>query len=369
MRARVLVRRVAELKTAVIEALDFLEFEFSGKKVWVKPNLLGPYPPDAGVTTDPELVHQVVLELKRRGASRIWVADNPAGVREGSLEEYLAPTGVVAASEGCFVNAGVKSVKLTVESRFVKEVPVSNLIEETDVILNLPVFKTHALTVLTGAIKNMFGIIPGGYKSYLHTLAEDGEEFAELLVDIYQAIKLPILTIMDGLRGMDGINGPSGGRVLRLGILLASSNAVALDAVMALLVGVNPQAIPILRIAGGRHLGPIQADNIEIEGDFAPIRGFRVPDTGFASLITRVSKPVYQVFVPRVPVLDAKRCVRCGECAGNCPVQAITLNPYPEIDRRRCIRCFCCSEICPVGAMKVASRVRSLWERFRALMG
>jgi len=364
VRARVLIRKVIELKVAVIEALDFLEFDFAGKNVWVKPNLLGAYPPEAGVTTNPELVRRVVQELKRRNASQIWVADNPAGVSRGMrLEYYLAPTGVVAASEGCFVNAGVKPVNLWVDSHFVKEVPVSNIINEADVILNLPVFKTHALTVLTGAIKNMFGIIPGGYKSYLHTLARDGEEFAELLVDIYQAIKLPILTIMDGLRGMDGINGPSGGRVWRLGMLLTSSNAVALDAVMAMLVGVNPRAIPMLRIAGERGLGPIQVDDIEIKGDFAPIKGFRVPDTGFASLITRVSKPVYQVFVPRVPVLNVKRCIRCGECASNCPVQAIVLKPYPNIDRRRCIRCFCCSEICPTNAMVVAGRLRSFLER------
>jgi uncharacterized protein (DUF362 family)/ferredoxin len=363
MAAAVLIRKVTELRTAVAEALDFLEYDFAGKKVWVKPNLLGAYPPEAGVTTDPEFVHQIVRELKKRQAAKIWVADNPSGIRRTPLEEYLAPTGVVEASEGCFANISINPVNLKLKSRFIAEIPVSSIINEADVILNLPVFKTHALTILTGAIKNIFGIIPGGHKSYLHTLTADAEEFAELLVDIYQAVAKPILTIMDGLRGMDGLNGPSGGRVLKLGLLLASANPVALDAVMALLTGTKPAHIPTTRIASQRGLGPANPQEIKIIGDFAPLKGFRLPNAGFASFITRVSRPVYQVVIPRVPVLDKSRCIRCGECASNCPVQAITLNPDPEIERRKCIRCFCCSEICPTRAMTVAGHLKSFWLR------
>ncbi len=361
--ASVLVRRITDLEKAVGEALDFLECDFKGKKVWIKPNLLAPHPPEAGVTTNPELVHQIVLELKRRNPAKIWVADNPAGTHRNSLEEYLKPTRIVEASEGYFYNISVNPVKLKVQSRFISEIPVSNIINEADVILNLPVFKTHTLTILTGAIKNIFGIIPGGHKAYLHTLAVSADDFAELLVDIYQAVPKTMLHIMDGIRIMDGINGPSGGRVRKMDYLLTSNNGVALDAVMALFANARPENIPTTRIAGQRGLGPIKTEEIKITGDFAPIKDFRLPDAGLAALITRVSKPVYRFLLPRVPVLKKSRCRQCAECAQNCPVQAIKLNPYPEIERRKCIRCYCCSEICPAKAMTIASHLKSYWLR------
>ncbi len=361
-RARVLVRKITDLNSAVREALDFLQFDFFGKRVWVKPNLLAPHPPEAGITTDPELVRHLVHELRRRGAAKIRVGDNPAGVHKTPMAEYLAPTGVVTASEGCFENISVNPITVKITSRFVSEIPVSAILNEVDVILNLPVFKTHGLTIITGAIKNMFGIIPGGHKTYLHTVVKNGEEFAELLVDIYQAVKKPVLNIMDGIRGMDGPNGPSGGRVLKLGILLSSANAVALDAVMTLLAGAHPRKIPTSRIAHQRGLGPIEPDGIEIVGEFQPIKGFVLPPVGLATVVTSVSRFVYPL-LRRVPTLNQRRCRRCGDCVRNCPVKAIELAPYPKIDWRRCINCFCCAEICPVHAITIAGKLKSFYLR------
>jgi uncharacterized protein (DUF362 family) len=262
----VLVRKVVDLSAAIAEALDFLDYDFGGRKVWVKPNLLGPHPPEHSVTTDPEIVRHVVRGLRARGAKDIWVADNPGGGLQRNVSSYIAPTGVVEASEGCFRGISETPVSISTKSRFISEFTVSRIVTEVDVIMNLPVFKTHSLTLLTGAIKNLFGIIPGAQKSYLHTIVKSPYEFAELLVDIYQVIPVPVLTIMDALRGMDGQNGPSGGRVLKLGTLLAARNPVALDSVMAMMAGVEPTVIPTTRIASERGLGPSDPAGLDVSG-------------------------------------------------------------------------------------------------------
>jgi len=301
--------------------------------------------------------------LKRRGAAAVWVADNPAGRHAERLADYIAPTGVVEASEGCFLDAAERSLMLPLKSRFVQQVPVSAVLSETDIILNLPVFKTHALTILTGAVKNLFGNIPGLHKAHLHTLVRNGEEFAELLVDIYQALPVPVLNVMDALRGMDGQNGPSGGRVLKLGRILAARNPVALDSVMALMAGVNPESIPTNRIAVARGLGPARTEDIQIVGDFEPIPGFRLPSARLAGTITGIAGATFYRLVQRQPVADRELCTLCRRCTDNCPVQAIKMRPFPAVVRGRCITCFCCVEICPERAMVVPSALRGLLRR------
>jgi len=360
---RVLVRKVTDLSAAVTEALDFLAYDFAGKRVWVKPNLLGPHRPEHGVTTDPELIRNVVRGLQARGAKNVWVADNPGGGLQRNISSYIAPTGVVEASEGCFRGISETPVSMPTKSRLLSEFKFSRIVTEVDVMLNLPVFKTHALTILTGAIKNLFGIVPGGQKSYLHTLAKSGNDFGELLVDLYQAVPVPVLTIMDALRGMDGQNGPSGGRVLSIGKILTARNPVALDAVMAAMVGAKPALIPTTRIAAERGLGPGRIEDIEIEGEFEPIVGFRLPSARLASGITGLAASIAYPLIQRRPLLDRGLCIKCKRCADNCPANAIVLTPFPAIDRRKCITCYCCAELCPEKALTVPGPLRGLVQK------
>jgi len=358
--SRVLIRKVVDLPRTVKEALDFLAYDFAGKRVWVKPNLLGAHPPEAGVTTDPELVRSVVRELKRRGAALIRVYDNPGGSLSTDVETFIRPTGVIEASEGAFATAPQTPVVLRLRSRFVPAVPVSIFISDSDVILNLPVFKTHALTILTGAVKNLFGIIPGGHKSFLHTVTRTADEFAELLVDIYQAVPVPVLTIMDATRGMDGQNGPSGGRVLSIGRILAGANPVAVDSVMAMMAGARPSAVPTNRIAAERGLGPADPEAIDVVGDFGVVPGFKLPSPQVAAMATGLAGSAVYRLLQRRPLCRRRLCTRCRRCADNCPVQAITLSPYPVIDRHKCIMCYCCAELCPAKAMTVPGPLRGL---------
>ncbi|MFO7676581.1 MAG: DUF362 domain-containing protein [bacterium] len=359
---RVLVRRVTDLDATVAESLDFLGQNFRGLRVWVKPNLLGSHPPEDGVTTDPGVIAACVRELKARGAKAVFVGDNPGGGLTGPLSEFVAATGAVEASAGCFTDVSLRTTTLRLNSRFVPQVAVSALLNEVDLILNLPVLKTHALTILTGAVKNLFGVIPGRQKTLLHARARSAAEFAELMVDVFQALPVPVLTVMDALRGMDGPSGPSNGRVLTIGRLIAGRNPVAVDAVMAMMAGTRPDRVPMLRIAAARGLGPGRLAEIDIRGDSEPVPGFRLPTMLVANLGTFLSGAAYTATASR-PILAPDRCTRCGRCADGCPVEAITLAPKPVIAFRRCIACYCCVEICPERALSVRRGLRGLLRR------
>lgn len=354
---RVLVRKVTDLSADISEALDFLEQDFNGLRVWVKPNLLGAHRPEEGVTTDPAIITACVRELKRRGAARVIVGDNPGGGLTGPLPEYVAPTGAVEASEGCFLDVSRRTAPLKLNSRFTPRVAVSALLYEVDLILNLPVFKTHALTILTGAMKNLFGVIPGRQKTLLHARARNAVQFAELMVDICQALPVPVFSIVDGLRGMDGPSGPANGRLLRIGRLITGRNPVAVDSVLALLAGTRPDRVPMVRIAAARGLGPSRPEDITVTGEHAPVPGFRLPTMMVANVGMVFFNTLYTATASR-PVLNPERCTRCGRCAADCPVNAIRLSPLPTIAARRCISCYCCVELCPERALSVQRGLR-----------
>jgi len=168
---------------------------------------------------------------------------------------------------------------------------------------------------------------------------------------------------MDALRGMDGQSGPSGGRVLQLGRILASSNAVALDSVMAMMAGARPDAVPTNRIAAARGLGPARAEEIQIVGDFEMIPRFRLPSSWLAGTITGIAGLTFYRLIQRRPTYDKRLWNRCRRCADNCPVQAISMTPEPAIDQGKCVTCFCCVEACPDRAMLVPSVSRDLLRR------
>ncbi len=362
-RQSVLVLDATRLAEATREALDFLDTSFAGKRVWVKPNLLSPHPPERSVTTDPELVRYVVRELRRRGAAEVWVADSPAGSLQRDMASQFAITGIPQASEGSFRTISDRPVMLPCNSRLLPAVPAARLITQIDMIINLPVFKTHALTILTGAVKNLYGIIPGAQKSHLHTLARTSAEFGELLVDIYQSVSVPVLTIMDALRGMDGLNGPSNGRVLRLNRLIAGRNPLAVDIAQAALAGANPLDIPVILAAVKKGMAPENTSQIEILGSSKPIEGFQLPPARLAARLTPLLARLVYPFLRRWPYTDRQSCTRCGRCAENCPVLAISLSPFPQLNRDRCIICYCCVEICPEQAVSIPGVGRSILQQ------
>jgi uncharacterized protein (DUF362 family)/NAD-dependent dihydropyrimidine dehydrogenase PreA subunit len=329
----------------------------SGDKVLCKVNLLLPAKPEAAITTHPRLVEAVIKLVKSRGAEP-WVGDSSGG--RGKTQEAFEVSGIKAVCEkhnAKIINFDTSKVhKIEIpEGVILNELYVASAPFEADVVVCMPKLKTHALTLYTGAIKNMFGTVPGGKKALIHAITtSDAERFAEALVDIFS--KVPThLTVMDGIVGMEGI-GPNHGKPKKSNVLLASKKALELDAVSSALMGFEPKDIPTLKIAQRRGLGTIDLNNISILGEsLESVRmDYKKPQRIYRGLMFLPSF-VRNLFLetPRLPFPNKAGCNQCKECEENCPVDAIKVTNAPKFDHEKCIRCYCCHELCPEDGIKL----------------
>lgn len=345
-----------DVSEPVSRALLELPGDVQGKKVLVKPNILGAHAPEKGVDTHPAIVREVVKQLQARGAE-VWVGDNSGVGGYGANERSAKVSGIMEASSGCYRNIALNGKEINFQSRFCDKLVVSREVLEADLIVSLPRFKTHALTVLTEAVKNTFGYAVGGEKSRLHLRAATFNDFGEAVVDVFQ-VRPPDLSIMDGIIAMEGY-GPNNGQLRKVGKLFVSRDAVALDRVIAEITMAPVEKIPFLKVAGARKLGETDLKRIEIEGKLERIPNFKLPlSPAVAPIGQMVNRFVYP-FIRIRPRVDADLCTACGDCQKACPAGAIEIDKIARIDKDKCIICYCCNEACTCQAIQIKGRVRS----------
>ena len=369
--AAVRCERYTDVGSALPRLLDLLgglgRFIRPGQSVLVKPNLLSDHAPDEAVTTHPEVVRGVIRAVRAAGATP-WVADCPANAAE--LARVWQKTGMVALCR----EEAVPLVNL--EKAGSERVEADGLVFtvarpvlEADAIISVPKLKTHVLTRYTGAVKNMYGTIPGYQKTSLHGAYPRPDVFGALLLAAYRKAK-PVLAIADGVVGMEG-NGPTGGRPVALGFLAASADSVALDAVVCRRFGIRPETVSYLKEAVRQGVGETEWDRIQRVGDEDVLTGgaaIRLPTT-----VPLQSMPDWLLALLR-PILKHRpafggACVACGRCVAACPAGALTIQPpaRPVLDAARCIACCCCQEICPARAIEM--QPSALIRAVRALRG
>jgi uncharacterized protein (DUF362 family)/ferredoxin len=330
--------------------------EIKNKRIFIKPNILGPFGVEKAVTTHPSVVSSLIKVLEEKHPEEIIVGDNPGIGGYGSNLKSAKISGIYDASFGYYKNISSEIKEIRNLTNNFDKLLVSKPIFEADVLISLPKFKTHTLTQITGGIKNMFGILAGAEKSRLHKIGNNPDKFAEFLVDVYQ-IRIPDLTIMDAVVGMEG-NGPSNGQPRIIGKIIASNNAVSLDSVMARMMGVNPNRVRSINVAAKKGLGEIDLGKIEVLGDLEVIENFRMPSTFALGTIHKASSFLFGLNV-QSPFLVKERCIKCGICEKHCPSEALVINDYPIIDKEKCIYCYCCMELCAEGAFELKDRLRN----------
>lgn len=328
-----------------------------GQRVLLKVNLLMKKRPEEAVTTHPSVVEAVVRLVQEAGGIAI-IGDSPGGpYTVSALQKIYTKSGLreVAERTGAILNEDVGQTTLQYpEAKLAKSLTVTNCVLNADVIIPISKLKTHGMMTFTGAVKILFGVIPGLLKAEYHLKMFKIPDFADLMVDIATWVK-PTLSIMDGIVGMEG-DGPSAGKPRTVNALIISTDPFALDVVATDLIGLKPEKVPTLMAARARGLTS-RLSEIELKGDARSlwrIQKFEIPKTVSTNFLDMVPLPrsVKQFVLNRVrpyPIFEHATCVGCQDCVNNCPPKVLIMNEdnKPIVDLEACIRCFCCHELCP----------------------
>jgi len=339
-------------------ALDHLgglaKFVSEDERVLIKISMLRAAAPEQAVVTHPAVAVALALLVRELGAHPV-IGDSCGGADYGLSEKALEESGVgpLAREHGVetvlLETAGSETVEIP-DGTYLREIRVSKAVLEADAIISVPKLKTHIETLMTGAVKNMLGCLPGAGKLIVHRLAPSPNDLGNALLDIYSVLR-PRLSVMDAVLAMAG-NGPSKGSPFHIGAILASADGVALDHVAARIIGYRPELIPTIAPAHRRGLGENRAEEIEVVGesidDTKPTAFALCSNTMMRAMPSWLLRLLNRYFFTVRPTWNDAGCTRCGLCERSCPVGAIAIaDDVLTINRAKCTECFCCFELCP----------------------
>ena len=334
----------------------------SGSKIILKPNLITRAGADKCATTHP-LVLRAIIECLKEVTDRIYVGDSPA---VGSARTALEKSGILASIE----ETGARVADFDTPApashpagREMKYFEIAAECLEYDHFISIPKCKTHCHLSYTGALKNQYGVIPGLRKARGHMQYNTKRRFADMLVDINTYLE-PDFAIMDAVVGVEG-DGLKNSGPRAIGLIMGSSDLVALDATACRLISLDPASTPVVMEAHARKFGTLDLDEIEIAGeDYRDyiVEDFRKAGTEKSIEHLRavplfIRKRIYNSII-RKPRFDTGKCVRCGDCVEICPAEPKALEMVGtgvNIDYSRCTKCYCCYEACGHGAVHLES--------------
>ena len=353
----------------IIEQVGGMESVIRGAKIAIlKPNFVAGRSAETGSTTNFALLKAVAEEVRTCGATPV-LCETP-----GTEFDREATYTILGVEKFCEEN-GIDILRVDPEgggadwmeirptgAKRLRRYRVPHLLQEARLI-NLPVLKTHVVSIMTLSMKNIMGLLPRPDRRNMHTLGID-----QSIVDMNLGIK-PDLNIVDGSMGQDG-DGPLYGDQADLQVLVAGRDSLAADLACCQIVGVHPHNIPHLKLALEQWGKPSWEFSSEESGI---IKKFRLPRqkasyrfifwmmypldypyTWIAQRGKHLCTTLYSTgLVGTRPQINAKDCAHCGACVDACPLPSVIDLKTLKINYRTCQRCLLCYEACPEQAISV----------------
>ena len=331
----------------------------SGKSVMLKPNLLAWRKENDPQAVNPRFIVETARLFLDAGASRVAILENPAVqtapqvLRAMGIADELKSLGVASANFTRYLK------QPPLDAVFFHNLEIADEFREYDFVADLAKAKTHGMMTLTFCVKNLFGLVNGGDRLAWHlAVGRDYDKFADMLLDLYLVVR-PAFNLLDAVTCMEG-NGPGAGTPADRHFIAGGTDALALDAVAARVLGVDPDEFHIVKRAKARGLFPAP-ETVDNPDPLPVCEPLALPDRPVMDMAQMhlgvgipkwMQKPLYKLMVVN-PVLDPNKCVGCGVCVKMCPPKSLKLSGgRPVFDLPHCIRCFCCQEHCPKGAIE-----------------
>ncbi len=380
-----IVRIHDSIDRGVREAIELLgEFPFSitpGMNILIKPNVIRAETASVGTTTNIEIIRTTANFFLEKGAKVVIGEASGNQYNTEAIYSLLRFREELPDLEIRDLDRD-KIIQREIEGALaLKRVGISETVHNADLIVSLPVMKTHNCTLFTGGMKNMMGTLPQREKWNMHLSG-----IHQALVDLNRLVK-PHLIVMDAIYAMEGW-GPAMGYPVGMNLVLASTDVVAIDCVAAAIMEIDVSEVKHLTLAGEQEVGAADVSRIEVRGvpindvkrPFRRPQGFKIFEVYgktqyvlgnfFLNRFNYDIRPIIRaasLFHLPKPKLNRHVCTDCGECVTACPENAIALASPPKIDYSKCTRCMICYDACNDAAILISRlpmwmlKVRNSW--------
>lgn len=242
--------RGQQFEKAILDSLRLINYEFPAnvEKIVIKPNMCYYWDASTGHTTDPRFVASLIRVLRHQISQDVHISiieSDASAMKCKYAFKILGYKDLAREHNVSLVNLSLeRSKKVTVDvGNHQLTFRVPQIIENADLRINVPKIKYHSLkgVKITCALKNIFGCNPYPRKFKYHS------EIDKVIVALNKIMPFD-LCIVDG-------NIVAGGQTQRLGLVMTSTDPVALDSLAARIMGINPRSIQCLKLASREGLG------------------------------------------------------------------------------------------------------------------
>ncbi len=332
------------MKLILVDLFSCIDIKLNSK-ILLKPNLLKKSKPEAGIITHPAILESLIKALQKFDA-KITIADSSGTNLSNTDEEFLD----ICKESGILdLQKKYPSIKIEAITKGIRKGKfiIFDKLENFDVVINIGKLKTHTLTYYSGAIKNMYGIIPGKYKLDYHARFNNPQDFVTFIAELY-AIAKPDYNIIDAVISMEG-NGPAKGKIRNTQFILGSVDGFCADYV----------AIKTVRLDVNKCLYLSNDFNIKQIGKVTVSPQFEEPNTILEDdNLRHFVKNKNRFIEMSYPYIIEHKCIMCKKCISICPQKAIIIiNKKIKINYKKCIKCHCCNELIECNALKLSEKL------------